>query len=210
MRNLQSLNSHIDFTLEFNGPVEIIDTKEVNKIYPEDNEDVFIAFRRLTLQEMAEAAGNDIDDMVMAKKIVSGWAGYAINGKPVAYQPKYLEMLPFQDIDWIIKEAYGATTIQGMELPDVTFTLRQMTSSQRHALQQQSSKGFRDKKAGLRMQKLLLQRIVLGWEGVYYKGKPAPYKPALVELLPWSVVSRIIEVRADDVDHKTEAVAVKN
>lgn len=210
MQNLQSKVGNIDFTLEFNGPVELIDTKEVNKIYPEGNENVFIAFRRLTLQEMAEAAGNDVDDMSLAKKIVSDWAGYAIDGKPVAYTPKYLELLPFQDIDRIIKEAYGATTIQATELPDVTFTLRQMTSSQRQALQQQSSKGFRSKKAALRMQKLLLQRIVLGWEGVYYKGKPAPYKPELVELLPWSVVSLIIEARADDMDPKAEAAAVKN
>jgi hypothetical protein len=209
LKDLQSKSKNV-FAFEFSGPVELVDINEVNKIYPEGSEDVFIQFRRLKLSEMAEAANQDLDDMTLVKKIVSGWAGYTIDKKQVEYEPKYLGYLSYQDIDWILREAYGATTIQGIDMPDVTFHLRQITSVQRQALQQNSLKGFRRNKANQRMQQLLLQKIIIGWEGVSYKGKITPYKPELVELLPWSVVSKILEARPEDVNHEEEETVIKN
>lgn len=199
-----------EFEFELSDPVELVDLDEVNAIHPNDKEEVFINFRRLKLSEMAEAAGDDLDDMALAKKIVIGWEGFTLNGKPIAYKPKYLEDLPFQNIDWLLKEAYAPTTMQAEDLPDVTFKLRQVTNTQRKALQQRSVKGFRTKKASQRMQSLLLQLIIIGWEGVHYKGKEVAYSPDLVNLLPWTVVSKILDARPDDDDPEAEEAAAKN
>lgn len=210
MADLEKLQKESEFTFELNGPVELVDMAETNAIHPNGKEEVFISFRRLKLSEMAEAVGRDLDDMSLAKKIVKGWEGYKLKGKPAAYKPRLLEMLPFQDIDWILREASAPTTMQALELPDVTFHLRQLTNTQRQSLRQKSLKGFRNNRANLRMQKLLLQRIITGWEGVYYKGKATPYDSKLVELLPWSVVERVFDARPEEDDPEAEEAAAKN
>jgi hypothetical protein len=210
MADLNKIKKESEFTYELYGPAELVDTEEINAIHPDDKEEVFIQFRRLTLTEMAEAAGNDLDDLSLAKKIVKGWGGYTQDGKPAKYKPNLLDLLPYQDVDWILKEAYAATTMQATDLPAVTFNLRQMTQTQRKALQQKSLKGFRNKKASQRMQTLLLQRTIIGWEGVYYKGKEVAYSPDLVNLLPWSVVAEILDARPEAEDPGAIEAAGKN
>lgn len=197
------------FELEY-GPVELVDMDEINTIYPGKDKTVFIEFRRLTQQEIAKGAGNNLDDMALVKKLVKGWGGYAMDGKEVDYKPKYLEYLEYQTIDWILECAFGDKTVQAELLTGTIFRLNRLTKIQRMSLQAQSQKGFRSKRAGERSQKQLLQATVTGWEGVYYKGKEIAYSPDLVELLPWNVVAAIMEARPDDVDEEAREAELKN
>lgn len=212
MVELNRIKKSPEFDYELNDPVELVDTDELNAIHPEGKEESYIQFRRVKLSEMTEAAGRNQDDMTLAKKIVKGWAGYTLDGKLVKYKPKLLECFSFQTIDWLLKEAYASTTMTtSADMPNVTFRLRQITNAQRQAMQQRSVKGFTSKKAAQRMQKLMLERIIVGWEGVYYKGKEIGYIPELIELLPWSVISDILEATPEDEDDpEADEAAAKN
>jgi hypothetical protein len=212
MVDLNRINKSPEYDYEQNGPVELVDMDEVNAIHPEGEEGSFIKFRRLKLSEMAEAAGRNLDDIALVKKIVKGWEGYTLDGKPVVYKPKLLEGFRFQIIDWLLKEAYAPTAMKAStDLPNVVFHLKQITSTQRQSMQQHSLKGFSNKKAGQRMQKMMLQKIIVGWEGVCNKGKEVAYSPELVELLPWSVISDILEASPDDAaDPAADEEAEKN
>lgn len=201
------------FTFKLNKPVELVDLDEINTVYPDESgrEDIYIQFRRLTSMEMAMAAAKELDDLEILKGVVKGWKGYTADGKEVAYSPSLLKGLSDSVIKWVLEFATAPTTVQAsVELPKSEFQLCELTSIKTKAIQQNASRGHRDKAAIFRFQRMLLSASVKGWTGVYYKGKEVPYTPELVDLLPWEVIAPILAANPSEHDPEAEEAAAKN